>query len=95
MTSLHGRRPPGRRRAAALRRSSAVGPHPFKGGGTDGLNLRADFGDLKLDEQVASVLAEWQSGLPTGIVLASCEFGHPVQIMLHYSHRAVLRALAA
>jgi len=42
-------------------------------GGLGGLDLRPDFAALKLDEQVALVLAAWQSALPRLLIFDNCE----------------------
>lgn len=42
-------------------------------GGVGGLDLRPDFGSLKQDDQIALVLAAWQSALPRLLVFDNCE----------------------
>lgn len=42
-------------------------------GGAAGMQLRADYDALKLDEQVALVLSEWQSPLPRLLIFDNCE----------------------
>ena len=42
-------------------------------GGVRGLDLRPDFGSLKQDDQIALVLAAWQSPLPRLLVFDNCE----------------------
>ncbi len=42
-------------------------------GGAGGLNLRADYVTLKIDEQVGLVLAAWQSPLPRLLIFDNCE----------------------
>jgi len=42
-------------------------------GGPAGLNLRPDFPDLSLPDQVALVLSAWQSALPCLLVFDNCE----------------------
>lgn len=42
-------------------------------GGTGALELRPDFGTLKLDEQIALVRAAWQSALPRLVIFDNCE----------------------
>ncbi|HVF59673.1 MAG TPA: tetratricopeptide repeat protein [Thermoanaerobaculia bacterium] len=42
-------------------------------GAVGGLDLRPDFGSLKQDDQIALVLAAWQSALPRLLVFDNCE----------------------
>ncbi|MCX6050734.1 MAG: tetratricopeptide repeat protein [Chloroflexi bacterium] len=42
-------------------------------GGVGGLDLRPDYANLKLDEQVKLILAAWQSELPRLLIFDNCE----------------------
>jgi len=42
-------------------------------GGAGGMDLRADFGGLKFDEQLAAVMSAWQSPLPRLLIFDNCE----------------------
>lgn len=54
-------------------RADDVKNHIAQCGGARGMPVRADYDTLKLDEQVAWVMREWQSALPRLLIFDNCE----------------------